>query len=134
MAEPSAKPHEYAHYSAGRWLLSQTYVVGWPSIGVVKAGSTMAGRPRYGAFLSRGAVMLHLAAHPFGGDLAVESSLHREMVARWPRAFSCKEDAAPHLGGRGGGYLECYSIPTQEWPALIDLVKEVSVENPQHQA
>lgn len=134
MAEPTGKPHEYAHYSAGRWLLSQAYVVGWPSIGVVKSGSTMTGRPRYGAFLSRGAQMLHLAAYPFGGDLDIESRVHAEMDARWPRAFDRREDAAPYLGAKGGGYLECYMVPLAEWGHLIELVKGVSVENPDNQA
>lgn len=128
------KPHEYAHYSAGRWLLSQTYLVGWPDAEIVKAGSTNTGRPRYGAFLSRGAQMLHLAAFPFGGDLYTERRIHAEMQARSPLAFACKEDAAPYLGAKGGGYLECYHVPLTEWGHLINLVKEVSVEDPHNQA
>lgn len=128
------KPHEYAHYSAGRWLLSQTYLVGWPGQGVVKAGSTTTGRPRYGAFLSRGAQMLHLVAFPFGGDIDMERRVHAEIAERWPRAFDCKEDAAPYLGGSGSGYLECYRAPASDWGALIDLMKEVSVEDPHNQA
>lgn len=133
MAKPP-RPHEYAHYSAGRWLLSQAYVVGWPDIGVIKAGSTKLGRPRYGSFLTRGAQVLYLAALPFGGDLDIEVRLHAEMDARWHRAFPCKEYAAPYLGAGGSGYLECYQVPNDEWPSLTDLVKEVAVEDPLNQA
>ena len=37
------------------------------------------------------------------------------------RAFRCKEEAAPFLGGRGGGYLECYQIPADEWDYVVSI-------------
>lgn len=120
MAKPP-KPHEHAYYSAGRWLLGQAYIVGWPIEGIVKAGYTSVGRRRYGAFLSRGADLLYLEAFPALGAFDAEKRLGDAMGARWPSAFANKEEAAPYLGSRGAGYLECYRIPVEDWQDVIDL-------------
>ena len=118
------KPHPYAFYSSGRWLLGQLYIVGWSEEGVVKAGVTMNGRQRFGPFLARGAEMLHLEAFEAGGDVAAEQRVHDALSARWPRAFASKAEAAPLLGRKGSGYLECYRVPYAEWHSALRIAKE----------
>ena len=121
--EREEPPHPYAHYSAGRWFLNQVYIVGWPDIGVVKVGVTSNGRRRYGAFLNRGAEMLSLTSHKGMAFLEIEGRMHSAMEMRWPPAFESRAEAAEFLGQRGGGWLECYSVPVTEWHDVIDMLR-----------
>lgn len=112
-------PHPHAHYSAGRWLLSQLYIVGWPEFDVVKIGITSNGRERYGPFLARGAEMLLLSTYPFGDNLNEEQRMRELLSLRWPPAFESKEESMLMLGRRGSGWMECYRIPVDEWGGLV---------------
>ena len=119
----SSQPHELAHYSAGRWLLSQVYIAGWPAIDVVKAGYTSAGRTRFGPYLARGGELLYLQSFEGIEALNVESQVQEEMRSRWPLAFASKADAAAHLGRNGAGYSECFQVPVAQWHEVIDIAK-----------
>lgn len=125
MSTRSVRPHEHAYYSAGRWLLNQLYVIGWPDLEIIKVGTTSVGRRRYGPFLARGGEMLSLASYPSCEHLDEESRLQSEMRARWPPAFSSKVDASSALGGHGGGYLECFRVPLSDWPEVVGLLRGV---------
>lgn len=122
---PLSHNYEVAPYmSAGRWHLSERYIVGWPDHGVVKVGTTSIGRRRYGLFLARGGTMIHNQAFPPGmHSFSSESRIERILAAAGPRAFADKTEAAPLLGNRGAGYLECYRIDTKFWPFIADLAE-----------
>ena len=112
-----------AHYSAGKNYYPQRYVIGWPD-GIVKVGSTWNGKRRWGRFTSRGGVMLDLAYYgPEHSDVDAESWLQHQMAQRYRRAFNSSHEAVEHLGTGGGGYLECYTVPPAEWPAVIELAR-----------
>ena len=102
--------------------INQMYVVGWPDHGIIKVGSTSRGRQRWGPFLCRGGVMLHLKECDDPG--AEEDRVQSALAKLYDRAFRCKEEAAPFLGSRGGGYLECYLIPADEWDYVVSISNE----------
>ena len=102
--------------------ISHTYVVGWPDHGIVKVGSTDRGRQRWGPFLCRGGVMLYLKE--CDNNLEEEVRIRGVLDQLYDRAFRCKEEAAPFLGNRGGGYLECYAIPADEWDYVVSISNE----------
>ena len=125
----SFNPHRAAgpmpHYSAGRNLYPQRYVIGWED-GIVKVGETWHGRRRWGAFLNRGGTMLDLAYYEYLGDaLDGEIWLQSQLHKAYPMAFDDKSEAIPYMGPSGGGYLECFKIPPEEWPALIEIARTV---------
>lgn len=125
LTNPPRADGPVAHYSAGKNYYPQRYVVGWPE-GIVKVGSTWNGRGRWGAFLCRGGTMLDLAYYgPEQSDIDAESWLQWQLRKRYPQAFNEAHEAAPYLGKRGAGYLECYKIPPDEWTAVIDLARTV---------
>ena len=111
------------HLSAGRHYIPQRYVIGWPD-GVVKIGETWNGRRRWGRFLASGGAMLDLAYYEDLGDaLNGELWLERQVRSEYSRAFRSKADARAHLGSAGAGYTECYAIPVDDWPRLIELAR-----------
>ena len=112
-----------AHYSAGRNYYPQRYVIGW-SDGIVKVGSTWNGKRRWGRFTSRGGVMLDLAYYgPEHSDVDAESWLQHQMAKRYRRAFNSSGESTQYLGSSGSGYLECYAIPPEKWPEIIELAR-----------
>ena len=111
------------HLSAGRHLIPQRYVVGWPD-GIVKVGVTDFGRRRWGPFLSRGGIMLDLAYYETLADSSVaESWLQSRLLERFKFAFSDRSQAEPYLGGRGSGSMECFRIPVDHWPEVLELAR-----------
>lgn len=109
------------HVSAGKILVPQRYVVGWPE-GIIKIGSTSDGMKRWGPLLARGAVMIDLAFYPrLIEALEAEVWLLAQVRQRYERAFATKEEAKEHLGMRGTGYSECFLVPTAAWPDLSRL-------------
>lgn len=88
----------------------EVYLVTWPDHLIIKAGVTDCARWRN--FVARGALLLdaRLDLRPW----RLETDLERCLSDRLPRAFRVREDAAPWLGNRGGGYLECYRAPSGE--------------------
>ena len=124
MSGREGSPHPFAYYSSGRWLLSQLYVVGWAANGVIKIGVTANGRERYGPFLARGAELLMLNSYRPGDTVNEESRLAGVLSGHWPSAFGSKEEAAPLLGKRGAGWMECYRVPVNEWGKVLDSLRE----------
>jgi hypothetical protein len=111
------------HLSRGRYLEAQRYVVGWPE-GIVKVGNTDHGRQRWGTFLCRGGMMLDLAKYErLVQGLEAEIWLEKQLAQRYDWAFTCKEEAEPYLGNRGGGWTECFKIPPENWPEIIELAR-----------
>lgn len=87
------------------------YIVYWPEINVVKAGFSC--NQRWRSFALRGAVVVDLvpcgnARDAFALERLVDRAL--QSVCR-RRPFKSAAEAAPYLGNRGGGYLECWSLP-----------------------
>jgi hypothetical protein len=120
---PQRSDEPVFYKSAGRIYCAQRYVVGWRD-GIVKVGSTANGSRRWGPFLARGATMLDLAHYgKDNGDLHAEIWLQEQLDQRYARAFEAKSDAAPYLGSQGAGYLECYRIPVDVWPEIIELAR-----------
>lgn len=118
------------HRSAGRWLTSARYIVGWESDGIIKVGSTMFGRARYGKFLSRGAEIVDLAYYPELIDsLHAETWLLRRLGREFPAAFSDREEAMEHLP-LGGGWTECFAVPACDWPTVVQMAHERGVTCP----
>lgn len=110
--------------SAGRWLTSTRYLVGWPEVGVVKVGSTMQGRRRYGVFLSRGAQILDLSHYERLMDsLHAEYWLMHQLGLEYPSAFRCRYDAVDFMP-KGAGWTECFAIGTSQWERVIELAHE----------
>ena len=110
-------------YSAGKHLIPQRYVVAWPE-GIVKAGNTWNGRRRWGPFLSRGAAMLDLATFDsLGPDLESEQYMHTILAERFPPAFQHRSEATDHLP-RGGGWMECYAVPPEEFAWVIEVAAQ----------
>lgn len=111
------------HLSAGKWLESQRYVIGWAD-GVVKIGSTSHGRQRWGRFVNNGGKLLDLAKYERLMEALDGEIWLREKIARtYPRAFNEKHESLAHLGPSGGGYLECYRIPVDDWPRIIEIAR-----------
>ena len=122
-ANPQRLDQPFHFTSAGKIYSPQRYLVGWPD-GIVKVGSTDNGRKRWGPFLRRGAEMLDLANYgKDGSEMHAELWLQAQLRSRFSRAFASKPEAAPYLGSRGAGYLECYSIPVSRWPEIVDLAR-----------
>lgn len=112
------------HLSAGRYLVPQRYVIGWPD-GVIKIGKTMHGRRRWGRFLSSGGTMLDLAYYEDIRDaLRGEQWLDRQVHRKYRRAFRNRESAASHIGP-SGGHSECYLVPPEDWPSIVELARSV---------
>ena len=115
------------HQSAGRWLTSSRYIVGWETEGIVKVGSTILGRTRYGAFLSRGARLIEVAYYAELMDsLDAEVWLQRRLAEEFPPAFTNRTEADPFLPN-GGGWTECFAIPAFVWPRVLDIANEKAV-------
>lgn len=94
------------------------YLVSWPygEMTVAKAGFTRSPR-RWRVFVARGATVDAL----FYGSAAasVENALLDWLSSEGDHAFQSKEQAAPHLGSKGGGWLECYALPTERYERLL---------------
>ena len=109
------------HLSAGRILIPQRYLVGWPD-GVIKVGHTWHGRKRWGRFTATGGQLLELANYQELGDaLRGEVWLQHQLEKQYRPAFQRKEGSLLHLGPSGGGWMECFRAPTTEWPAILEL-------------
>lgn len=109
------------HLSAGRYLVPQRYVVGWPE-GIIKIGSTLDGKRRWGPFLARGALMIDLAFYErLLEALEAEVWLGKQLRGNYQQAFRQREDAKDYLGNNGGGYTECFRVPTVEWAEIARL-------------
>lgn len=108
--------------SSGKWVIPQTYVVGWPD-GIVKVGCTSHGRKRWGSFLARGGRMLDIGYYAGADCVYAEIWLQERLAEHFPPAFASKEDAEPYLGSKGAGYLECYRIPVSDWRDLVEWVR-----------
>lgn len=104
--EPLSRPPRHP-------LQSQRYVVGWPNLGVIKIGSTMNGRARWGTFLARGAALIDLACYDC--STTAEAYLKSLIERDYAPAFQEKSEAKSILGNRGAGYLECYRVPVSDW-------------------
>lgn len=122
---PVRSEHPRIHLSGGRSLIAERYVIGWDA-GIVKVGTTWNGSRRWGQFLSRGGLMLDRATYDdLGQSRIAEAWLRREIGKNYASAFSDKSDAEPYLGSRGAGYLDCYRVPTSDWPEIVDLARTV---------
>lgn len=121
---PARTENPTPHMSAGKLYTAQRYVVGWQD-GIVKVGSTMTGRARWGIFLNRGARMLDLAQYQkLCDDLEAETWLHHQIACMgYKKAFESVEQSTQYLGPRGRGYLECYRIPVEDWPKIIEIAR-----------
>lgn len=109
------------HLSAGRYLVPQRYVIGWPD-GVVKVGNTWHGRRRWGRFVARGGKLIDLAHYEHLGEaLEGEQWLQKQLARRYRPAFREKQDSLQHLGASGGGWLECFAVPPEDWPEILAL-------------
>lgn len=114
-------PHP--HLSAGRYLIPQRYLVGWPD-GIVKVGKTNLGKRRWGPFLSRGGIMLDLAYYSTLGDsFTGEIWLQNRLQERFRLAFTERRQAEPYLGGGGSGSMECFRIPMDRWYEALQLAR-----------
>lgn len=103
-------------------LTDTIYVVHWPEINVMKAGYST--RRRWWAFQRRGAVVVDLIHFDNSTDaFAFESVVLAGLRSRGPLAFESAAEAEPYLGGRGGGWLECYRIPEDLDP--MELLKSI---------
>jgi hypothetical protein len=101
----------------------QRYVVGWPD-GIIKVGETWLGKRRWGKFISTGGIMLDLAFYQDLGDsLRAETWLERQVRKEFRRAFMTKEDSVPYLGRSGCGWSECYAVPQERWPNIIEIAR-----------
>ena len=116
---PKRSPIPVPHLSAGRYLISQRYTVGWPERGVVKIGCTWSTRRVRRFSRSRGAELIDLAHYPnIYDDVRSEVWLQQAVGATWPAAFRCKDDARPLMGSNTDGWTEFYAIPVEDWPEL----------------
>ena len=66
--------------------------------------------------------MLDLAVYE--NAVEAEACLQRRVAALYPRAFQAKVSAQAILGNGGAGYLECYSVPTDEWAFIVRIARE----------
>jgi hypothetical protein len=90
--------------------VNTVYLVHWPEINVMKAGYSK--RRRWWSFQRRGAVVVDLIHFDdFSDASAFESVVLAGLRSRGKLAFKSAAEAEPYLGGRGGGWLECYRIP-----------------------
>lgn len=111
------------HLSAGRLLSPQRYVIGWPD-GIVKIGETWHGSGRWARLLARGGQMIDLANYAeLSHSTTAEAWLLNQMSKRYPRAFKHKSEAVEKLGLQGGGYLECFAIPSADWEDLKQIAR-----------
>jgi hypothetical protein len=124
-AETNPKPAEspFRFMSAGKWLTPERYIVGWPGHGIVKVGTTDHGRRRWAKFLGTGAQIIcrdfyDVPIH----SLYAELWMHEVLGAEFPKAFQSK-DSSRALLGDGGGWLECFSVPTSEWDLVVDVAR-----------
>lgn len=122
MARREGRPHELAYYSSGRWYLPQLYVIGWREIQVIKVGITSIGKRRYGRYLTRGGELLELLTFGGLGHLESEIRISSELEGQYELAFEEKADAIEFLGGRGEGWTECFSVPTDQWTSVLALL------------
>lgn len=113
--EPLNRPPQYP-------LHKQRYVVGWPELDVIKIGSTLRGRARWGTFLNRGGVMIDLAC--FDDSISAEVYLENIVSMFYNRAFDSKHEAKHILGNNGAGYLECFNVPLSDWGFIQKLAQE----------
>ena len=76
------------HLSAGRYYTPQRYVIGWPSLDLVKIGST-SNKARVRRFMrTDGAELIDLAYYAaMADDLRAESWLHSHALVQWSAAF-----------------------------------------------
>ncbi len=97
------------------------YIVHWPEIRVIKAGFSC--NQRWRPFVLRGAVIVDLIEFDCSSDaFAFEDVVDHALRAVCEPAFRTAADAEPHLGGRGGGWLECYPLP--EGTAPMDILTQ----------
>ena len=116
---PKRSPEPVPHLSAGRHLISQRYVVGWPSSGHVKIGCTSNYR-RVRRFVSmRDGELIDLAYYDVLYD-DVRSEVWLDRVARtmWPAAFRTKDEARRYMGCNTDGWTEFLKVPVADWPEL----------------
>lgn len=94
------------------------YAVHWPKINVFKIGFSE--KRRWRAFEARGANVLDLMDFDdVSNAYAFEDACHYVMTEVCRSAFTSGKEAAPYLGGQGGGYMECYRVPADLMPREI---------------
>lgn len=117
-----ANPLRIPEGTSGFRLEPQRYIIGWPD-GVVKIGLTWNGKRRWGIFIGKGGDLLDLATYSSKNDaLEAEQWLHGEVSGAYPPAFSTKDQSSLHIG-KAGGWMECYRIPVQQWPSLLQIAR-----------
>lgn len=100
------------------------YLMSWPledGTSIVKVGESWAPR-RWRAFISRGASIELIVRAPASNVLAIERELTSHLAAHHQRAFELKADAAPYLGNRGSGWLECFVADPK---TIVDVLRSI---------
>lgn len=92
------------------------YLVSWPADRIVKVGVTEVGRHRQ--FMRHGAVLNGFWPTPYAYEV---EQMIRAVDCRFDDAFTDRADAAPYLGGRGSGYLECRRVT--DLPAAVAMLQ-----------
>lgn len=120
---PARTPGPVPHLSAGRHLIAQRYVIGWPN-GVVKVGNTNHGRRRWGRFIAHGGTMIDLAyygnlMHGLEGEIWLQARIAKE----YRRAYRDKAESFDNLGPGGSGWMECYAVPVSDWAYIAELAR-----------
>lgn len=91
------------------------YLVHWPDVNVIKAGISM--QKRWRAFVKRGGIVVDLVEFDDYADAAAfETVVHNGLRQYGSVAFDGAAEAIPYLGGSGGGWAECFTIPAGVGP------------------
>lgn len=95
-----------------------TYLVHWPDTNILKVGYSQCQRWR--PFVLRGAVIVDLIEFPDStGAFEMETVIQEALDRVIPRAYTSAEQAVDALGGRGGGWKECYRLPAGQTPLEV---------------
>lgn len=114
--ETGERPEYSGWHNDGSKYEDVSYLVGWSSELMIKFGCGNTARPRYRAFVSKGAELLAVS-YPKGrgrcSSPQIEGEVERWLYgAGWLPAFSKPSLAAPFIGMQGAGYTECYRAPS----------------------
>lgn len=100
-----------------------TYLVAWDEMRVAKAGITEGYRWR--GFVLRGARLVALYQVRTVTEMYdLEMHLDADLDYNGVPAFSTAAEAVPFLGGRGGGYKECYRLPDDRFEHVLGFMRE----------
>jgi hypothetical protein len=111
------------------------YAVHWSQINVFKIGFSDCQRWRI--FQLRGATLLGLKSFDTVSDGLDFEAVCQDVLSEVCRpVFRTNQAAEPYLGGRGGGYLECFRVPADLMPSeilsFIDFRLEAFVQEAAH--